>query len=107
MNNTQRVESPSLVRPRPSSKGPHVDLSAIAPSAGAKSMNATSTAWQLESKGVCKRYRKGQTEIPVLRGVDLQVRRGEFLAIIGQSGSGKSTLLHILGTLDAPDEGRV
>ncbi len=54
-----------------------------------------------------KSYRKGHLEIPVLRGVDLEVRRGEFLSIIGQSGSGKSTLLHLLATLDAPDTGEI
>jgi lipoprotein-releasing system ATP-binding protein len=64
-------------------------------------------AVHLGARGLCKRYLKGQVEIPVLRGVDLQVRRGEFLSIIGQSGSGKSTLLHLLGTLDAPDKGEV
>jgi lipoprotein-releasing system ATP-binding protein len=62
---------------------------------------------QISSLGLTKTYQKARVQIPVLRGVDLEVRRGEFLAIIGQSGSGKSTLLHILGTLDAPDSGEV
>lgn len=57
--------------------------------------------------GLQKSYRKGKHTIPVLRGIDLEVRPGEFLAIIGQSGSGKSTLLHLLGTLDAPDAGEI
>ena len=65
------------------------------------------SAVQIQSIGLTKTYRKGRVVIPVLRGVDLEVRRGEFLAIIGQSGSGKSTLLHLLGTLDAPDSGQV
>lgn len=68
---------------------------------------ATASAIQLRSQGVTKTYTKGRMQIPVLRGVDIEVRRGEFLAIIGQSGSGKSTLLHILATLDAPDSGEV
>jgi lipoprotein-releasing system ATP-binding protein len=61
----------------------------------------------LSAVRLTKNYRKGPVEIPVLGGVDLEVRRGEFLAIIGQSGSGKSTLLHLLGTLDAPTSGEV
>jgi lipoprotein-releasing system ATP-binding protein len=62
---------------------------------------------QLQAVGLKKKYKKGQVEIPVLKGVDLHVEQGEFLAIIGQSGSGKSTLLHLLGTLDSPDAGEV
>lgn len=54
-----------------------------------------------------KVYLKGQHRIPVLRGVELDVQRGEFLSIVGQSGSGKSTLLHLMGLLDQPNIGEV
>ncbi|HEY7876456.1 MAG TPA: ABC transporter ATP-binding protein [Actinomycetota bacterium] len=61
----------------------------------------------LEAKGVFKTYHQGEDVIRALRGVDLSVKRGEFLCITGASGSGKSTLLHILGGLDRPDAGDV
>ena len=61
----------------------------------------------LLAKALHKNYRKGPVEVPVLRGVSLAVRQGEFLAIVGQSGCGKTTLLHLLGTLDLPDRGEI
>jgi len=61
----------------------------------------------LEAQDIHKSYRMGQTQVRVLKGVNLKLAGGEFAAIVGVSGSGKSTLLHILGALDRPDKGRV
>ncbi|MCL1124332.1 lipoprotein-releasing ABC transporter ATP-binding protein LolD [Shewanella surugensis] len=61
----------------------------------------------LEVNQVSKVYTEGRLETKVLHNVDLQVFKGEQLAIVGSSGSGKSTLLHIMGTLDRPSEGKV
>jgi putative ABC transport system ATP-binding protein len=61
----------------------------------------------VEAQGIAKTYHQGDDAIRALRGVDLTVAAGEFLAVTGASGSGKSTLMHILGGLDRPDDGEV
>lgn len=79
----------------------------VRPSANGKQKDKTKSELLLVAKSLVKSYRKGQIEVPVLKGVNLEVRQGEFVSIVGQSGSGKSTLLHLLGTLDAPDAGEI
>ena len=59
------------------------------------------------ARGVKKGYRTAAGYVPVLEGLDLDVARGEMLAVVGASGVGKSTLLHVLGTLDRPEAGTV
>lgn len=61
----------------------------------------------VQAQGLEKSFRKNDIEIPVLRGIDFELRQGEMVAVTGASGAGKSTLLHILGTLEAPTRGKV
>ena len=62
---------------------------------------------EIRLRGLCRRFREGEREHVVLDGVDLDIGRGETVALRGRSGSGKSTLLNLIGGIDAPDAGSV
>ncbi|ELH4194748.1 macrolide ABC transporter ATP-binding protein [Vibrio cholerae] len=68
-------------------------------------MKSLSPAPLVELQQICKHYTSGQNVVKALDGVDLTIRHGEFLAILGPSGSGKSTLMNVLGCLDKPTAG--
>lgn len=70
-------------------------------------MKLTSTDSLLQATAITKVYLSGASELKVLKGIDLEVARGEIVMIMGPSGAGKSTLLNIIGTLDAPTTGKV
>jgi putative ABC transport system ATP-binding protein len=59
----------------------------------------------IEMKNVTKTYRLGEVEVPVLKGINLQIAAGDYVSIMGTSGSGKSTLMNIIGCLDRPTNG--
>lgn len=70
-------------------------------------MNKEQPQLILKAENLYKTYKDGKINLEVLKGIDLEVRKGEALCIIGPSGAGKSTLLHILGGLDEPSKGKV
>ena len=61
----------------------------------------------IRASGLAKIYKSGASDLVVFSGLDLDVQRGEMLALVGESGVGKSTLLHLLGGLDRPSEGKI
>jgi lipoprotein-releasing system ATP-binding protein len=63
--------------------------------------------WVLQARGLSRRYHEGSLDVPVLQEVNLDVRAGQSVAIVGASGSGKSSLLHLLAGLDTPTQGQV
>jgi putative ABC transport system ATP-binding protein len=77
-----------------------------APEAAVRRESAAPAA-VFHARGLRKTYRNGDIEVHALRDVDLEVRRGEFIVLLGPSGSGKSTLLNILGGLDVPSSGEL
>lgn len=80
-----------------------------APSPGttASALGAEEKKVHISATALEKSYRMGQHRVSVLRGVDLDIHKGDFVSIVGKSGSGKSTLLHLLGLLDVPDIGEI
>jgi lipoprotein-releasing system ATP-binding protein len=77
------------------------------PGANARAAGAAAGAPVLSARGLVKEFQQGPTTLRVLSGVDLTVRRGERIAVVGSSGSGKTTLLQLLGGLDLPTSGEV
>ena len=77
------------------------------PTAALYDYQSHTSQYTIETLALHKTYEMGPVKVQAVQGVDLKVRRGEFITILGVSGSGKSTLLHLIGALDKPTEGKV
>src|SRR5438552_11871673 len=86
-------------------QGEQMSESIAVPAAGA--VEAAPAGSVVEAHELTRRYGEGDTAVDALRGVSLEVARGELTAVMGPSGSGKSTLMHILAALDTPTSGYV
>jgi len=84
-----------------------MDVTPPGPAAAGPRAGASRGGAHLVVRGVQKTFLHGGRQLPVLRGIDLELHPGERVAVVGASGVGKSTLLHILGTLDAPTAGQI
>jgi putative ABC transport system ATP-binding protein len=82
-------------------------MSSVQPLISRRQESPSGLAAVLQTVALTKTYRMGEVDVPALRGVDLGLREGELVVLLGASGSGKSTLLNILGGLDTPTSGRV
>lgn len=69
-------------------------------------MTVPEEAWLIRTEGLTRTYQMGTHQVRALRGIDMEVKHGEFVALMGASGSGKSTLMHLLGCLDSPTAGQ-
>ena len=104
---TRRRRTPDRVRGRPI-EGRRGDSRTMTPAPSeTKAMPNTDTAPLVRLRGVTKTFKRGSQRVEVLKHLDLDVPRGDFLALMGPSGSGKTTLLNILGGIDSPTEGEV